>query len=216
MSLVVLKPRPLTRDVSSLRDDRLFIVACDDTYAPSQYFNFFRLPRVKVHVVPTQDSTSVASHVLTRLLEYEHQPDDELWLLLDTDHVTRGTHLQNFTAALKEAKQKGVHVALSRPCFEFWLLLHHAEGGVEDLPNASAVEAALRQYLGEYNKTRLKKDHFPVKAVASAFRRAELLDGLVDSGEIPGRNTSRVYQLWRSILAKSLPTQIPAELRELL
>jgi hypothetical protein len=38
MSLVQRQPRPLTRDAVSLRDDRLFIVACDDTYAPKQYF----------------------------------------------------------------------------------------------------------------------------------------------------------------------------------
>ena len=30
MSLLVLKPRPLARDSGSLRDDRLFIVACDE------------------------------------------------------------------------------------------------------------------------------------------------------------------------------------------
>jgi hypothetical protein len=33
MSLVQRKARPLTRDAASLRDDRLFIVACDDTFA---------------------------------------------------------------------------------------------------------------------------------------------------------------------------------------
>jgi hypothetical protein len=27
-------PRPLKRDKDSFRDDRLFIVACDDTFAP--------------------------------------------------------------------------------------------------------------------------------------------------------------------------------------
>ena len=127
MSLFPRKARPLGRDTASLRDDRLFIIACDDTFAPKQYFDFFRLTRVKIHVVPTTDGTSVAAHVLRRLLEFEHDPDDELWMLLDTDHCTQGTHLQGFTGALREASQQGVQVALSNPCFEFWLLLHHLD-----------------------------------------------------------------------------------------
>lgn len=53
MSLIQRKPRPLTRDSSGFRDDRLFIVACDDTYAPQQYFNLFQIPRVKIFVVNT-------------------------------------------------------------------------------------------------------------------------------------------------------------------
>ena len=31
---------PLSRDPHTFRDDRLFIIACDDTYAPKQYFDF--------------------------------------------------------------------------------------------------------------------------------------------------------------------------------
>jgi hypothetical protein len=68
-----------------LRDDRLFIVACDDTYAPKQYFDFFRITRIQIHVVLTEDGTSAAEHVLGRLQGIDHDDDDELWLPLDTD-----------------------------------------------------------------------------------------------------------------------------------
>ena len=115
MTLTPRQPRPLTRDAASLRDDRLFIVACDDTYAPKQYFNLFRLPRVQVYVVPTPDGTSAASHVLDRLLRVDHDPDDELWMLLDTDHCVQGSHLASFTAALSEAKRQRVNVAFAGP-----------------------------------------------------------------------------------------------------
>src|SRR5215213_3061438 len=99
MSLVNRKPRPLTRDPLTLRHDRLFIVACDDTYAPKHYFDFFRLTRVQIHIVPTLDGTSVAADVLERLLEFEHAEDDELWMLLDTDHCVQAQHLATFVAA---------------------------------------------------------------------------------------------------------------------
>jgi phage major head subunit gpT-like protein len=84
MTLNPRQPRPLVRDAESLRDDRLFIVAFDDTFAPKQYFDFYRFPRIKIHVVQTLDGTSAAPHVLDRLLQIDHETDDELWMLLDT------------------------------------------------------------------------------------------------------------------------------------
>jgi len=216
MSMTGRKARPLSRDAGSLRDDRLFIVACDDTFAPKQYFDFFRIARVKIHVVPTTDGTSAAAHVLERLLQFEHEPDDELWMLLDTDHCTRGSHQQNFINTVREAKQKGVNVALSNPCFELWLLFHHKdEEFAGALSSADEVESALRGVLGEYNKTRLKESHYPLDSVAIAHARAARLDAMVLGGEIPAGNTSRVYKLLEAIATKALPSQLPIQLRKL-
>jgi hypothetical protein len=216
MSLLELKPRPLTRDKQTFRDDRLFIVGCDDTYAPDQYFSFFELSRVHVLVVPTKDSTSNARAVLDRVLRIAIDEDDERWMVLDTDHFIRGRHLRSFRAALKSAQAKGVNVALSRPCFELWLLLHHAdETEVAALVNADAVQLALRKKLGEYNKCKLKREHFSAECVARACMRAERLDLAVRGGAIPSQNTTRVYLLWKAILAKAQGALIPAELRNL-
>lgn len=217
MSLTQRKARPLKRDETSLRDDRLFIVACDDTYAPKQYFNFFQIPRVQVHVVPSEGGTSAARHVLERLLQFEHEEDDELWLLLDTDHYTSGGHLPGFLSAISEARQRGVNVALSKPCFELWLLLHHVdESAVAQLRNAAEASALLRSTLGQYNKNRLKAEHYSVTTVPSACERAARLDAGVGGGDNPDRNTSRIYLLWKAIVAKALPFQLPAPLKGLL
>ena len=217
MTLVPRQPRPLTRDSASLRDDRLFIVACDDTFAPKQYFDFLRLTRVKIHVVPTPDGTSAALHVLDRLLQFDHDTDDERWMLLDTDHCVQGAHLAGFVEALSEAKRQRVNVALSKPSFELWLLLHHVEEtALGVLPSAKDVTEALRAKLGGYNKTNLKQEHYPLPSVCNACIRAERLDSSVAGGDIPSENTTRVYRLLRAIFAKALPLQLPPELRGLL
>jgi hypothetical protein len=216
MSLIQRKPRPLVRDSASFRDDRLFIVACDDTYAPKQYFQFFRLSRVQIHVIPVVDGLSAAEHALQRLQGIDHEEYDELWMLLDTDHYTEGAHLKSFTDVITKAKQQGINLALSKPCFELWLLLHHEdESNVGTLSNAAAVEEALRRKLKEYNKKNLKQEHYPLKSVSEAFTRAERLDTNVVGGEIPRNNTTRVYLLWKAILAKTRPSQIPTALRSL-
>jgi hypothetical protein len=217
MSLIARKPRPLSRDIGSFRDDRLFIIACDDTFAPKQYFNFFRIPRIQIHVVETTDGSSAAGHVLDRLLTIEHEADAERWLLLDVDHYDRGHHLQSLTTAIAEARRHGVNVVLNKPCFELWLLLHIVdESAVTRLGSADQVERALRSALGEYNKTQLKREHFPLESVSDACMRAERLDNTVGGGDIPNANTARVYRIWKSVMAKGLPSQFPDAVRGVL
>jgi hypothetical protein len=213
MSLVSRQPRPLRREEARYRDDRLFIIACDDTYAPKQYFDFFQIPRIQVHVVSTEDGTSSAEHVLERLLGYEYDEGDERWLLLDTDHYIRDGHFASFSAALTKARQHDVNIALSKPCFELWLLLHHIdETAVTNLANAAAVEVKLRAVLGEYNKMRLKAAHFPIETILDAYERAKRQDATVGGGDRPDGNTSWVYLLWESIISKALPSQLPEPL----
>lgn len=218
MSLIKKRtPRPLTRTTSQYRDDRLFLVACDDTYAPVQYFESFRLERVKVHVVPTEDGTSTAPRVLDRVLDIEIAKEwDERWILLDTDHYINGTHLASYTDALQRARQANVSVALSNPCFELWLLLHHV--GIEQaeaLRNAKEVAEALRNVLGSYDKTALSQQNFPLDAVAMACQRARALDEKVRGGDIPQAATTRVYKLVEAIAGSVSEMQVPEALRPL-
>lgn len=216
MSLLSRKKRPLTRDAGEPRDTRLFIVGTDDTYAPAQYFGFFQLSRVKVFVVPMEGNKSSAQHALERLLKYEHHEDDELWLLLDTDHYTKGSHMEGFAKALAEARSRGVEIAVSKPCFDLWLLLHQVdEEAVASIKNCAEVGAAFRAKTGEFSKTNLKQMHYPWEAAVEAYRRAERLDAGVQGGDIPKANATRVWKLLRRIIEVSLPSQLPAPLKEL-
>ncbi len=74
----------------------------------------------------------------------------------------------------------------------------------------------MRTKLGQYNKTNLKADHYPLTSVRDACIRAARLDAEVTGGDIPNGNTTRVYRLLKAITAKALPQQLPAELRGLL
>lgn len=218
MSLIKRKPRPLNREQQEYRDDRLYIIACCDTYAPKQYFESFMLRRVQVHVVPTEEGDSHAEYVLDRLLEVEHEERDERWLVLDTDHCIQGSHLPRFLTALKRAREHNVQVALSRPCFEFWLLLHliaETDTRLAGISKASHVEALLREILGSYNKRNLDTAVFPLDTVAQAIQRSTNLDGTVTGGDIPNSNSSRVHHIWQSVIRNSSHHQLPEEFREL-
>jgi len=216
MSLLQRKARPLKRNDTVFRDDRLFLVATDDTYAPKQYFDFFEITRIKVVVIPTEDNGSHAQQVVDRIRNYKEkdlEEYDERWILLDTDHCIRNEHIEAYTSALKQARDLGINVAISRSCFEVWLLLHHASiAEVSGLGAAKEVETMLRKKIGQYNKTNLKSEHYPLTSVIEACNRAEELDLTVHGGDVPQSTTSRVYLLWKAIAAKALKSQLPKEL----
>lgn len=218
MALTSRKPRPLGRNDMTFRDDRLFIVATDDTYAPLQYFNEFQFSRIKILVVPTTDGSSSAPHVLARLEQYNVDADDQRWMLLDTDHYIKPDHAATFVQTITVARQKGVTVALSRPCFDFWLLLHH----IEDLDRLTAIGSAkdvireLRNELGEFNKTNLDMSKFPLSTVVRACHVARSLGLTVEGGDRPESPMSDVYKLWVEIVSCAQRSQLPAELMEIL
>lgn len=197
------KARSFLRIEGGFRDDRIFLIACDDRYAPEQYFGFLKIPRIKLYVVPTEDCTSHAKHVLNRLLSLEAEVFDERWMLLDTDHCIEENHFRAFEEALKTARQKKVKIALSKPCFEFWLALHvFSEDELKSAQwnAADEIEKALSARLpGGYNKTKLRSEHY-TECVSEAFRLAKKIDAAVDGGDRPSRNTTRVYQLWESLM----------------
>jgi hypothetical protein len=213
MSLLNRKPLSIGRAQRVLRDDRVFVVATDDTYAPDQYFRHLPLPRVKVTVLPTPEDSGLSGpmHVVERLKaafegvreRKEIQEGDEFWVFLDTDHHFTESHLKGTLAALKTARHVGFEIAISNPCFELWLLLHHMEVppgcGFSD---CDTVAGQLRQILGQYSKTLLKPGQFPLERVPDAIRRARSFEASPDEtrSSWPMNPGTRVYRLLERVL----------------
>jgi len=216
MSLLQRKPVRIGRAQREARDDRVFLVATEDTHAPAQYFEALAFRRVKVFILPTEDGRSAPGHVLDRLRmafesakeRKEIQANDEFWLLLDTDHWIKGTNLPGLLEALRQAQKAGFRFAMSNPCFELWLLLHHEE----IVPGTSfgkcdEVGARLREVLNGYNKSNVKSENFPREFIAHAIQRARSLEATPDSpgGYWPEKAGTRVYLLLESITSQTSP-----------
>ena len=97
---------------------------------------------------------------------------DQVWVVCDVDHFEREG--SKVTAAMQAARGADIGVAASNPCFEFWLVLHHADCGAA-FGNCDAVAERLRKHVPAYDKTKVRFDDF-ADGVADAIERAKKLD----------------------------------------
>jgi RloB-like protein len=107
---------------------------------------------------------------------------DEAWAVCDVDEFAT-------EAAIAAAAEREVELALSRPCFEIWLILHVSEG-CPRFNSAAQVGRHLKSLLPNWEKTGLKFSDFS-SGVFDAVERAKRL------GEPPDANPSTA--LWRLI-----------------
>jgi hypothetical protein len=97
---------------------------------------------------------------------------DEVWCVTDVDHFEREGG--KVTTALAKAEKAGIGVAVSNPCFELWLLLHHDDCSAHCV-DCDAVQTKLKKYVPAYDKTRLRFRDF-AGGVDQAMTRAKKLD----------------------------------------
>ncbi len=200
MSFTSRKRRPLNRKIEFLRDTRLVIIATEGHSTEKQYFTIFekRSPRVQVTVLGTEDGLSAPKHVLNRLKKFREDNDirkeDALCLAIDKD---RWPDAQLSDVAAK-AQQMSVILAVSRPCFELWLFLHHSDVSREmDNFCSEQMIDTLAVRLGGYSKDSLRKDIFEPH-IQQAVERARALD--VDPhARWPNSLGTRVYRIIEAI-----------------
>ncbi len=119
-----------------------------------------------------------------RVLEDNPGFYDETWCVFDVDDFD----LQGVAA---QAKQAGIRLAVSNPCFELWLVLHHDEHRA--VVSCDKIAERLRQLVPRYDKTRLRFTDF-AHGVEAAVERAQKLE---PSGEKHDINPST--GVWRLV-----------------
>ena len=205
MALTQRKKRPVDRTGGHPRDARLIIIATEGADTEGQYFSIFRNTRVHIKVLPSPKDEEDPEHghsspnaVLKRLRQYkgEFQLDeklDELWLVVDVDNWPTS----QLAAVAGLCEQAGFGLAISNPCFELWLYLHHSDIDATKQHTAQTLTEGLRRLLGGYNKSKLRSEDFR-DYVDDAITRAKRLN--TDSEERwPSTLGTHVYRVVESI-----------------
>lgn len=92
---------------------------------------------------------------------------DEVWCIADVDEF-------DITEAVRLAASHRVSMAISNPCFELWLLLHH-EDCRSFLASYDAVRSRLTRHLRHYDKAALNFADY-ADGLLAAVARAKALD----------------------------------------
>jgi len=118
---------------------------------------FSRLKRIvnnpSIHIECLKpDSKSAPQYVLKRLekdiRKRKLEKDDEAWLVIDRDGWEE-KDIQELCVWTQQHKMR--FMALSHPCFEYWLLLHFTEG--KNVRSAHACREQLSNEWPGYHKT---------------------------------------------------------------
>lgn len=204
--------------LSGVRDAKLIIIAAEGTNTEKQYFDALKVEyantHVHVEVLPRLDTSSSPKHVLDQLNEfkktYKIKPGyDELWLVIDIDRWGEGKIAEIARLTL----QKHYELAISNPCFELWLLLHHRSlsqyteldlqefrTNWKDGTNRTRLGRELLSILGRYNKLNLAVQDF-IPFVRQAIERSMSID-IHPEHRWPNDLGTRVYKLASRIVTK--------------
>lgn len=207
----------------AFRDARLIVIASEGKDTERIYFNAlaeeYMNPRVHVHILERSDNeinNSSPEHVLKQLNDYKDQyeleSDDELWLVVDRDRWTEAMLSQ---VATECAQDNYMHMALSNPCIELWLLLHLVNVTLlppEELQlwmekrrrskNADPyLKVRLRQEMGSYHESDYDAKML-IEHVEIAIERAKLLDK-IPADRWPQTLGTRVYLLAESVMNRN-------------
>jgi hypothetical protein len=172
----------ITSRPSKTKDYRkFFVIAAEGQDTERIYFEALQVwlkthlqqnsqnPIVKIEFLERKDedkSKSSAVKVIEQLDNYKKiyaiDAQDELWLVLDRDR--QNFKIKNLAEIVTLCKQKNYELAITNPCFEFWLLLHlvdyknyEMQDLLENKPKTNHskrfLETELTRLLGSYSKS---------------------------------------------------------------
>ena len=204
----------------AFRDARLIVIASEGKDTERIYFKAlakeYTNPRVHVHILErseNEQNNSSPEHVLKQLNEYKSQyeleKDDELWLVIDKD---RWTEAMLSRVATECSQGVAMHMALSNPCIELWLLLHlvdvaslspeEQQQWLENRRNSKRsdpyLKMRLRQEMGSYHEAAYDAQML-IAHVEKAIERAKVLDKN-PADRWPQTLGTRVYLLAESVM----------------
>ena len=141
--------------------DKVLIVTEGEKTEPlylSAVCDYFGLSQANIEIDPKSDSspTSVVKYAKSLINKSKTDPYNHVYCVIDRDRH------EDFQTALDQVagfrnKDTELHVIVSTPCFEYWILLHFiyttkAFGASGDSPCQELIDNELKQYIPNYEK----------------------------------------------------------------
>jgi hypothetical protein len=187
------------------RDPRpIILIVCEGERTEKEYFEGFahachnqavRIKLAREHGVPrtlvqTAKKYKKESEAAAKRKEDPYLAYDAVWCVFDVDD-----HPQ-VADARQMARANEIELAISNPCFEFWLLLHFRDS--PGMQHRDTIRKMLLGHVAGYDK---EVDYGRYsEGYSQAVKRAEQMDKKAEEEGDSGRNpTTGVYRLTRDI-----------------
>ena len=119
-------------------------------------------------------------------------PDfDEIWCVFDIDEHP------NVPQAIEDARQSGIKVAVSNPCFELWLVLH-VQAQTAYINRRNVQRLSKERQITREKKIRATAIDTLIEAFDTAKQRAQALDEL-HAGNGSPRRSNPSADVWRLV-----------------
>jgi hypothetical protein len=182
----------------------IILIVCEGDITEPEYFEGLirecQNPRVTIEIEPGQgvpksvvDFAKQRKREAERAASRQHDENiafDSVWCVFDVDDHP------NLQAALQNARDADIEVALSNPCFELWLLIHFRDS--PGMQHRSRIVEMLCEYVPGYSKHvefALFADHYD-----EAKTRAQRMYDSAEQDEDFGRNPlTSVHKLTEEI-----------------
>lgn len=110
---------------------KTIVVFTEGQSSEPDYINALkRLPHISDNVslnIEIRPEHGVPVTLVTEAKEYSSDVEvDEVWCVFDVEWPRNHPHLKE---ALKTARDNGIRLAISNPCFEIWLIMHYSDCG---------------------------------------------------------------------------------------
>ncbi len=168
------RPRPLKRVAESRPELRTVVVFTEGKKSEPEYVNELKkLPHIDENVALNVEVRPEHGVPLTLVkLAVARQTDrevDECWCIFDVEWPKNHPNLD---AAVSLAQENDVKLAISNPCFEVWLTLHHKE--LNKFEYTATVESVSRALDKRAGKSIDAARYMPLRRKAA--ERAQNLD----------------------------------------
>jgi hypothetical protein len=164
--------RSLRRPIGRRRYRKLFVVSPEGTKTEPQYFELLnsQFAVVRILCIGHRGGRS-PDKVLKAMDNYLRgiglRKSDEAWLVIDRDRWRSDAidRLQSWACS-----HRNTHLAVSNPCFEYWLLLHFDDG--DRIAGRRGCINRLKRYLPAYDKS-VRSCDISLDTIKAAVERAK-------------------------------------------
>ena len=192
------KKRSLNRDIPHEKDTNIIFIGIEGGSHQSReakYFDIFNEKdiRLQFKVIPCKNNRSSPIDVFKHLKkQIEKEPlhdDDEVWVVIDVDR-----YHEHLPEVAKLCHDVGYNLAVSNPCFEYWLLLHFQNPG-KQYSSCNEVKKVFSEEME--SDPRNTEGYYGIfyPKFSKAVKRAQKLDVADDGDRWPNKNASRVYRI---------------------